>query len=368
MAFFTDPSGKRFVRDFWPTRLRRSIQGDPEDVGSANVHQILPVESLALAEFLLIIPRVWPAANLKDKSRPWTVVTAPDINEDTGKAEAQLFEFKLRIQGFLGNHNLGHVGSWEHNPIPGRCSGAVQFLELHSGDDKDCESAWDATIARINHMGSVIANKTNKGKLAPMFDPKARKIHFQRRVFVKGPKQRDGMNTPIPSQVTHLENELIRAAKSGWFLEDKKDFYARLTKAGYPVRTDNFPFDEGNFVDVTAALDIVTRPERPQEIKLRLERIVLLDTAGAAKKRKVKHPMKTIKQREDLVIYEADEIEDEDEHDAEYNDDYPAPLENANEVGNDYNGNGNGNVNGNVNDNGNDHGNVDGNINDSNVN
>lgn len=87
----------------------------------------------------------------------------------------------------------------------------------------------------------------------------------------------------MPSGVTHRTAELIMAGDNKWIVDPgEKLELAKKTGRGDVFESKHIFFKEGQFVDVTAAIDIIIRREKDKasqpkpRIQLRLKRVVLL--------------------------------------------------------------------------------------------
>ncbi|KAI0055900.1 hypothetical protein BV25DRAFT_1921442 [Artomyces pyxidatus] len=229
MSFILDQTGVQLVRDQWPNGYGRW----PDDV--------LDQEMLDGWE---IVP-----TNLEDIARKHTFVYFPgdDDPEMVGTEQQQRYQVTVRVQGFLGKHNLSVLGSWDGKE-ENACK-ASQFLFLEPGP---FEYLFDAQRTALNSIQQYIFKRLSCPEhKQDLISPAP--VYCSRRVFTKVA----GMEDKPPSVLTSADDPLKRTRPllPRWRVTEKVVFGRRIS-ATEVRECDPIVFSVGDFVDVALTVDV----------------------------------------------------------------------------------------------------------------
>ncbi|KAI0061065.1 hypothetical protein BV25DRAFT_1806467 [Artomyces pyxidatus] len=230
--------GRNLVRDTWPGGFAR-IASEEVEFEDMPCWQVVPLGFEGVCNWVALLPLV----DNPDPTRGYALVHREMANG--------VFYVDIRVQGFLGNHNLGAgvLGSWDRTD-KGACK-AITFFNLVAGG---FQRQFDATQAALIDL-RVAARKAFQGHEETVSLDYSDRLYFQRRVFTKV-----NGRTTLPNSVLDLSDDPFGQARNidrRWRVLDKPALGRRLAN-GRLKACSPLLFSVGDFVSVDARLDIAS--------------------------------------------------------------------------------------------------------------
>ncbi|KAI0054717.1 hypothetical protein BV25DRAFT_1843462 [Artomyces pyxidatus] len=238
MAYIQMKDGVNLVRDTWPGGIAR-IASEVVEFEDMPCWQVVPLGYEGVCNWVTLLPLV----DSPDPTRGYALVHR--------EMENGVFYVDVRLQGFLGNHNLGAgvLGSWDRTDR-GACK-AIVFLNIVAGG---FQRQFDATQAALIDL-RVAARKAFQTEEEPVPLEPSDRLYFQRRVFTKV----NGRETLSPSVLDLRDDPFGKARQIDrrWRVVDRPALGRRLAN-GRVRSCSPLMFSVGDFVSVDARLDVAS--------------------------------------------------------------------------------------------------------------
>ncbi|KAI0039795.1 hypothetical protein FA95DRAFT_1577365 [Auriscalpium vulgare] len=248
MAFVQVPGGLGLIRDMWSQNLGR-LSMDVKDFQDMAAYDTIPDDKEEMMDWAIVVPIPRPT----DPSRRWAVIHNPPPEPSIQK----VYPVTLRLQGILGKHDFRIFGSWDGTEA-NACK-AMNSLVLVPGEYPD---AFDYQLSAVENIRRFIVRVA--GGNARRWEDSGEGIYCKKRVFTKFQVV---SGTPAPSSALTFAEDAFGAARDiedTWRVVDRIKFGRRL-ESGQVKSCKPHAFSEGDLVDVTASIDIVTITKRHGE-------------------------------------------------------------------------------------------------------
>ncbi|KAI0054377.1 hypothetical protein BV25DRAFT_1817153, partial [Artomyces pyxidatus] len=223
------------IRDEWPNAVARLAQ-DEKEFEDMTFDETVPQSFEAICEWGYL----HHMANNRDMARGFVLLYRPTDPVFVKRDIRNSVEVNIRFQGFLGDHNLKPLGNWRGTPDT--IHKAVQYLRLQSGPFPELMEGQVSCIENIKRfVFRHILDPEDAAAAIRAFDMVDDSISFQRRVFTKA----SGITNAGKTAPFHRF----------WRVTTKLDL-GRKTAEGRAERCNHLLFSPGDFVDVTARVDI----------------------------------------------------------------------------------------------------------------
>ncbi|EIM79106.1 uncharacterized protein STEHIDRAFT_116789 [Stereum hirsutum FP-91666 SS1] len=272
MAFIQDPITLGLVRDDYPAKIARNAS-EPTDWEQMSKETCVPLGFDDLFDWV----KLQELPFSPDPSRKWEVVHVPhsdtfDENSLSPSPQTSLRRMTIRIYGVIGNLNLMDFGNWDRTEAG--AAKAMQFLSLRAGPFQLQFSAQQAALADLRKMVFRLL-----GEHEPNTNYNPDEMFFHRRAFNK--IDGFGFQQPLTSALDSDEARL--AAMASRWTPTVSPPYGRKLGDGSIKKTNPAVFNRGDFVDVTAAIEIASigraAKDRKTNVHFTFTRVVRLLTA-----------------------------------------------------------------------------------------
>ncbi|KAI0062395.1 hypothetical protein BV25DRAFT_1915946 [Artomyces pyxidatus] len=247
MSFIQSILGDFLVRDSWPQMVARLAQDDKE-FNDMSSQETVPATFESLCEWVY----VYELIRSRDLGRRYRFLHQPGNTLSLSGSDGRGREVTIRFQGFLGQHNLKPLGNWRGELR--NAHKAVQFVELGCGPFIDQMESQISCVANIKKLVfRDVLNPQDASAALPESTNVDRTLSFQRRVFTKIVSGNDS----TPSVLSIMDDPTRQAASvSKFWRVTTKIAFGRKTIEGRVERCNHRAFSPGDFIDVTARIDI----------------------------------------------------------------------------------------------------------------
>ncbi|KAI0059790.1 hypothetical protein BV25DRAFT_1782880, partial [Artomyces pyxidatus] len=237
------------VRDMWPAHVGRMCHDTVEFDAMTDAEKV-PGSFEDLCDWAYVIHDT----ESPDHSRQFILLYQPSALGLVASNYSNPVEVCIRFQGFLSTHNLSALGNWNGDETS--APKAIQFLNIVAGrfpevfaPQKDVVQDMRTFLTR-----ALLYEERDMSVVDSLANEKDDKIYFQRRVF----KKVLGQGTDLPSILTGVDDPYGRADAviDSWRVVEKIAF-GRQTADGRLERCNPLIFRSGDFVDVSAKVDII---------------------------------------------------------------------------------------------------------------
>ncbi|KAI0066308.1 hypothetical protein BV25DRAFT_1797647, partial [Artomyces pyxidatus] len=253
------------VRDGWPNAVARLWQ-DVKEYGDMSFYESVPstFEDLCRWAYLFLRTRN------HDVAKGFVFLYRP---ENPSVLPGNGAEVVIRFQGFIGQCNLKPLGNWKGHvsyplrhvitefhvcPIvrtPDTAHRAVHYLELKPGPFITEMEAQVSCVEKIRTFVFRELLSTEDAAVAERGNGEGKTdlLSFQRRVFTK---VQNGSDT-LPSVLDPLDDPdgVVASMHRFWRVTEKIGLGRKLSN-GHVERCSHLVFGSGDFVDVTARIEI----------------------------------------------------------------------------------------------------------------